>query len=214
MDYNELLDMFEIESPDEFGYFEHFATLIECDEDIPYELFYKFLAETDSETLIDLTDNYFEDILLGIPDDGIEIYTMLETIRQALLGLLKNADDTESDRIAYVDELYKFRNWYVFDGLVHIKRILDGKKADVTIGESLSLFRLEKLSEDQHTYDFNDCLEYEIDEYAISFDTKLDEEYGDREEDDDLYEEGLIDKEFPVIDGADFEDDVDVDIDY
>ncbi|MDD4564295.1 MAG: hypothetical protein PHE79_02300 [Eubacteriales bacterium] len=207
MDYNELLDMLEIESPDEFEYFEHFVSLIECDEEIPYELFYKFLAEADSETLIDLTDNYFEDILHGIPDDGIEIYTMLNTIRQALLGLLKNANDTEEDRIAYVDELYKFRSWYIFDGLVHIKRIRDGKEADVTISESLSLFRLEKLSEDQHIYDFSDCLDYEIDEYSISFDATLDEEYEEIiEEDDDLYEEGLIDKEFPVIDGEDFEE--------
>ena len=113
MDYNELLDMLEIESPDEFGYFEHFASLIECDEDIPYDLFYRFLSETDSETLIDLTDNYFEDILQGIPDDGIEIYTMLDTIRQALLGLLSNSSNSDDDRIAYVDELYKFRNWYI-----------------------------------------------------------------------------------------------------
>ena len=35
MDYNELLDMLEIESPDEFEYFEHFVSLIECDEEIP-----------------------------------------------------------------------------------------------------------------------------------------------------------------------------------
>lgn len=201
MDYDELLDLLEVDSPDEFGYFEHFASLIECDEEIPYALFYKFLADADLETLIDLTDNYFEDILQGIPEDGIEIYTLLETIRQALIGLLKNSGSHE-DRVAYADELYKFRNWYIFDGIVHIKRLSDNRKKDVTISEALSLCRMEKFSEDQYRYDFSDCLDYEIDEYSISIDAKLDEEYGEIiEEDEDLYEEGLIDKEFPVIDG-------------
>jgi hypothetical protein len=37
---------------------------------------------------------------------------------------------------------------------------------------------------------------------SISFDAKLDEEYDEIiEEDESLYEEGLIDREFPVIDG-------------
>ncbi|HHU17563.1 MAG: hypothetical protein ACOX4V_09190 [Anaerovoracaceae bacterium] len=212
MDYNELLDMLEIESPDEFGYFEHFASLIECDEDIPYDLFYRFLSETDSETLIDLTDNYFEDILQGIPDDGIEIYTMLDTIRQALLGLLSNSSNSDDDRIAYVDELYKFRNWYIFDGIVHVQRINDGKEFDVSISEAISLYRLEKLNEDKYRYDFSDCLDYEIDEYSISFDAKIDEEYDEIiEEDEELYEEGLIDKEFPVIDGESYDEEADAD---
>jgi hypothetical protein len=212
MDYNELLDMLEIESPDEFGYFEHFASLIECDEDIPYDLFYRFLSETDSETLIDLTDNYFEDILQGIPDDGIEIYTMLDTIRQALLGLLSNSSNSDDDRIAYVDELYKFRNWYIFDGIVHVQRINDGKEFDVSISEAISLYRLEKLNEDKYRYDFSDCLDYEIDEYSISFVAKIDEEYDEIiEEDEELYEEGLIDKEFPVIDGESYDEEADAD---
>ncbi|HML38905.1 MAG TPA: hypothetical protein PKA19_16040, partial [Bacillota bacterium] len=73
---------------------------------------------------------------------------------------------------------------------------------DVTVSEALSLSRLEKLNGDQYRYDFSDSLDYEIDEYSISFDAKLDEEYDEIiEEDENLYEDGLIDKEFPVIDG-------------
>jgi hypothetical protein len=201
MDFDELLELLEIESPDEFGYFEHFAALVECDEEVPYDLFYRILAGVESETLIDLTDNYFEDVLQGMPDDAIDIYTLLSTIRQALAGLAKNSS-TREERIAYADELYKFRNWYIFDSIVHLRRISDNTKRDVTVSEALSLFRLEKLNEDQYRYDFSDCLDYEIDEYAISIDAKLDEEYEEIiEEDEDLYEEGLIDKEFPVIDG-------------
>lgn len=210
MDFDELLELIEIDSPDEFGYFEHFAALMECDEDIPYDLFYRILADVDSETLIDMTDNYFEDVLQGIPEDAIEVYSLLSTIRQALLGLVKNAS-TREERIAYVDELYKFRSWYIFDSAVHLRRLADNVKKDVTVSEALSLYRLEKLNEDQYRYDFSDSLDYEIDEYSISIDAKLDEEYEEIiEEDEDLYEDGLIDKIFPVIDGE-FSDEEDED---
>lgn len=206
MDLDELLELLEIDSPDEFGYFEHFAALIECDEEIPYELFYRVIADTDPDTLIDLTDNYFEEILQSVPEDAIDVYTLIGTVRQALVGLAKNAS-TREERVAYTDELFKFRNWYIFDSIVHLKRLSDNVKRDVTVSEAFSLYRLEKLNEDQYRYDFSDSLDYEIDEYSISIDTELDEEYEEIiEEDEDVYEEGLIDKEFPVIDG-DFGDD-------
>jgi hypothetical protein len=206
MDFDELLELLEIESPDEFGYFEHFAALVECDEEIPYDLFYRMFADVDSDALIDLTDNYFEEILQNIPEDAIDIYTLLGTIRQALVGLAKNSS-TREERVAFTDELFKFRNWYIFDSIVHLKRFSDNVKKDVTVSEAFSLYRLEKLNEDQYRYDFSDSLDYEIDEYSISIDTELDEEYEEIiEEDEDVYEEGLIDKEFPVIDG-DFTDD-------
>ncbi len=206
MDFDELLDLLEIDSPDDFGYFEHFAALMEYDEEIPYDQFYQILADVDSDTLVDLTDSYFEDVLQGMPDDAIEVYTLLGTIRQALIGLAKNSVSRE-ERVAYADELYHFRSWFIFDSVVHIRRLSDNVKRDVTVSEAQSLYRLEKLNDDQYRYDFSDCLDYEIDEYAISIDAKLDEEYDEIiEEDEDLYEEGLIDKAFPVIDG-DFADD-------
>lgn len=210
MDFDELLELLEIEFPDEFGYFEHFAGLVECDEEIPYDLFYRILAEADPDTLIDLTDSYFEEILQNVPEDAIDVYTLLGTIRQALIGLAKN-NSTREELVAYTDELFKFRNWYIFDSIVHLKRLSDNVKKDVTVSEALSLYRLEKLNEDQYRYDFSDSLDYEIDEYTISIETELNEKYEEiMEEDEDVYAEGLIDREFPVIDG-DFAEDEDED---
>lgn len=208
MDFDELLELLEIDSPEEFAYFEHIAALVEYDDEIPYDLFYRILADVESDTLIDMTDNYFEDILQGMPDDAIEIYTLLSTIRQALVGLARNSSNRE-ERIAFSEELFKFRNWYIFDSIVHIKRLSDNSMRDITVSEALSLARLEKLNEEQYRYDFSDCLDYEIDEYSISIDAELDEQYEEIiEEDEDLYEDGLIDREFPVIDG-DFGEDED-----
>lgn len=209
MDYDELMELLEIDSLDEFVDFEHFATLVECDEEIPYESFFKIFADVDSETLVEITDTYFEDILQGMPDDGIEVYTLMDTVRQALIGLAKNST-TRDERIPYVDELYKFRNWYIFDSIVHLRRLKDNAKRDATVSEAMSLYRLEKLNDEQYRYDFSDSLDYEIDEYAISFDAELDEEYDEsNEEDEELYEDGLIDKKFPVIDGESYDEDED-----
>lgn len=206
MNFEELLDLLEIDSPDDFAYFEHFAAIIECDEEIPYEMFFKVLADVDSETLVELTDNYFDEVLQGMPDDSIEIYTLLNTIRQALLGLAKTSQ-TREDRVLYIDELYRFRIWYIFDSVVYCKR--DNTTKQVTLIEALSLSRLEKLNEEQYSYDFSECLDYEIDEYSLTIDATIDEDYDDmmdEDEDDDLYEDGLIDRDYPVIDGEEYEE--------
>lgn len=208
MNFQELLELLEIDSTDDFSYFEHFAALIECDEEIPYEMFFKVLADVDSETLADLTDGYFEEILLVMPDDSIDIYTLFSTIRQSLLGLAKTST-TRDERVLYVDELYKFRTWYTFDSLVHCKRLKDNAMKEATICEALALYRIEKLSEEQYSYDFSECLDYKIDEYTLTLNTKIVQGYDEILEDDDeeeLYEDGLIDHDFPIIDGEDYEE--------
>ncbi len=216
MEFDELLDLLEIDSPDEFGDFEQFATLIEADHEIPYECIFKILSTLESFTLVELTDMYFEDILQSIPNDGVEIYTLLDTIRKELIGLAQNAI-AKDERVAYVDELVRFRSWYVFESIVHIRDQKTRKKKEVSVSESLALYRLEQLNEASYQYDYSDCLDYEIDEYSLSFETEIDEEYEEiLEEDETLYENGLINKEYPVIDGDVYDgDDIDdFDINY
>lgn len=214
MEIEDLLDFLQIESPSEFAYFEHLADLVECDETVSYDAFYTVLSQISSNVLVDITDNYFEDIQLGLPDDSVDLFTLLDTIKQALLGLAQNIDDVES-RVLYVDELYKFRNWYTFEGIVHCHRLNDNHLMDVTISEALSISRLEKLSQEEYAYDFSDCLAYDLDEYTLSFaadvDAKVQDDYdeysGDGDEDRNLYEEALIDMNNPVIDGEDYDED-------
>jgi hypothetical protein len=65
----------------------------------------------------------------------------MSTIRQALVGLAKSSS-THDERVAYVDELNKFRSWYIFDSVVHLKRHSDNAIIDVSVSEALSLYRL------------------------------------------------------------------------
>ncbi len=204
MELKELLELLDLESPDDFAYFEHFADLIECQEFIEYEDFYMILSTAPTKILCELTETYFEEILANLPDNIIDIYTLLTSIQNCLIGLASN-EETQENRRLFVDELYKFRNWYAFEGAVHCLRRKDGASLHVPIFEALALCRLEKLNEDSYEYDFSDCLEYELDSYSMNVSSILHTSYesdAEQEEDEDaLYTDGLVDRDNPVIDG-------------
>lgn len=201
MNIDEVLELLEIDSPDEFEYFEHFAELMECAEEITYEAFYAVLKEVDSDTLNELLDSYFDDILQGIADDASDFYTLMTLIRQCLMGLAAGISSHDSRRL-FVDELFRFRTWYTFDSLVHCKSKSDGLTSDLPVVEALALYRLEKLGEEKYEYDFSECLDYPLEEYVMPFPYSMKDE--DNEEDDEIEDEftdTFIDKDFPVIDG-------------
>lgn len=212
MDFEELLELLEIDSPDEFNDFEHFTELIEINEEIPYKMFFNVLVGVEPDLLADLTDNFFEDILKGVPDEEIEIYTLLSSIRQELIGLAKLSTNKE-EKAVYIDELFRFKSWYLFDSIVYCTRISDNVKKELPINEALTLNRLEAFGEEKYRYDFSPSMDYEIDEYSIPLDASIDEEYEEiLEEDDDFYEEGLIHRDFPVVEGESLEDEEDDDL--
>lgn len=203
MELNELLERLDMESPYDFSYFEHFADLVECQEFIDYDAFYMVLSQAPSEVLAELSETYFEEILTNLPDNIVDIYTLLISIQKCLIGLASNEETPEARRL-FVDELYKFHNWYAHEGIVHCLRKKDGVVHHVPISEALALCRLEKLNEDSYEYDFSDCLEYELDSYSVNVSSMIDSNYED-EEDEDSFTSGLVNRENPVIDDE-FED--------
>jgi len=197
MNIEEVLELLEIDSPDEFEYFEHFAELMECAEEITYEAFYAVLKEVEPETINELMDSYFEDIL----QDASDFYTLMATIRQCLIGLASGISGSDSRRL-FVDELFRFRNWYTFDSVVHCRCKADGLTSELPVVEALALYRLEKLGEENYEYDYSDCLEYPLEEYAVTFSYSMkDEDNEEDEEIEDEFSDAFIDKDFPVIDG-------------
>ena len=211
MRIEEVLELLEIESPDEFEYFEHLAELIECPEEISYDAFYSVLNEVDPAILADLLDNYFEDLMQGIPDDATDFFTLVTTIGQVLISLCQGNEF--HDRHLFVDELYRFRNWYTFDSVVHCYDLSDGLTSGIPVVEALALYRLEKLGEKKYEYDFSDCMDYRLEEYTLPLSSISDSMEVDMEDEDDdtaedPYADAFIDKAFPVIDGE-FSDDCD-----
>ena len=96
--------------------------------------------------------------------------------------------------------------------MVHCYDPSDGLTSDIPIIEALVLNRLERLGEKNYVYDFTDCLDYPLEEYAFSLSSiaaRLDgmENEIDEDETEDPYADAFIDREYPVIDGEFSDDD-------
>lgn len=174
MDLNELFEIADIESAEDFRYFDNFAALMESDEYIPNEVLYELFSEVDNAVLSELADNYFEDIMEGVPEEEAELFTLLDNIRRAMRGYAENTDD-ERSLVLFTDEVAKFRNWYNFDTDVSCRNKKDGSIRLVPVREALVLYRIEKLKSDEYLYDFEQCLDYPLDEYVVSFTSDTDE---------------------------------------
>ena len=209
----ELLELLDIDVPEEFEYFEHLAELLECTEDISPEAFCAVLMEVDQKILTELLETYFEDVLQGIPEDSLDFYTLMTTIRQSLLGLSMSASQSDQRRF-FAEELFRFRVWYVFDSVVYCKSKTGGPASAIPVCEALALYRLEKLGEEAFEYDFSEAMDYSLDEYSISFPYSIKEDGSEEdsfeEEDDD--DNTLIDKILPVIDGEFTDEDDDFEV--
>ena len=198
MDLNELFEIVDIESAEDFKYFDNFAALMESDDYIPTEVMYELFAEVDTDVLSELTDNYFEDIMEGVPEEEAELFTLLDNIKRVLKGYAENTDD-ERSIVLFTDEIYRFRNWYNFDTDVECQSRKDGSTRTIPVREALVLYRIEKLKADEYQYDFSQCLDYPLDEYVVSFTSDADGDTGyepGNEEEELLNSDFLFDDEF------------------
>lgn len=161
MTLSELYDIIELDSPEELEYFEQFAELIECEKDIPFDLFYTVLSQAPAEKMTELTGNYMEDLSNGLPDNLEDLYTLLDSIQQRLLLLCETLDEGDTRR-DYVQELYRFRQWFHKENGAAI----DGHSCTVmdAIGDARSC----QFSGEEHDYDFGPSMNYELGELSLN----------------------------------------------
>lgn len=178
MEYEELLDLLEMESPEDFEYFDHLAGLMELEEEVDYDGFFRVLSQVTKETMLELLRNYFTDITEHMPDSTVELHTLMDEIRRCLTGLARQMDSQEGRR-AFIDELYRFRNWYALEGEVVVKNLTSGERSRVSVSEALATSRMEALGSDDYDYDFEDCLNYEPEEYSMTINEAMSAAYGD-----------------------------------
>ena len=169
MDRDELYELLDIEAPSDFEYFENLAALIECEEHIEFEDLYALLKDVNKESLLTLISNYFEEISDFIPGESADFYLLMDKIKLSLMGLTKNSDDEENILVNLVEELNRFRIWYSCDSEVYCRVISDNTEISHTLRDALILARLEKIDGDKYEYDFSKCLDYQLDEYIMSF---------------------------------------------
>lgn len=184
MNYKELLGYLDLDTPLDFQYFENLADIIECEDEIEDEALETLFAGVDSEILSEILENYFTELTDKVPQKSVDIYTLIENIGRALKGLAKSlSDDTEGANVSlFTEELSKFRNWYMFDTEVVCRNIGTGKEEIVPVAEAISLYRLESFDGEEYDYDFESALDYELEEFVMSFATLAASEYEDESE--------------------------------
>ena len=168
MDYRELLEYLDIEDPSEFVYFETLADLLECEEYIEPEAYYQLLKDVDKDVAAAITEEYFEDILEGLPEDSGEIYSLLHQIKLCIAGMFTNAED-EDDIRKLSDEVYRFRNWFCEESDVELKSEDTDEVLRQCLRDAITTSRMEKLGGSRYRYDFTDALDYELSDYVVSF---------------------------------------------
>ena len=87
MNYEELIEYLDLEDGSELEYFEAMADMIESEEYIEMEAMYRLFEEADKTMIEELLNDYFEDILDGLPDNSGEIFSLLHQIKLSLTGL-------------------------------------------------------------------------------------------------------------------------------
>ena len=168
MSYEELLEYLDIESAEEFIYFEAMADLIESDEYFEQELLYRLFDGADNASVSEILHDWFEELFNGLPDDSGEIFSLLQQINMCLEGLIMNAED-EGELRRFTDEFCRFRNWFSIESDVELLPEAGGEPRHQCLRDAVTTARIEKLDGEKFRYNFEDALEYELDSYTMSF---------------------------------------------
>ena len=79
MDRDELFELLDIESGADFQYFENFADLVECEEDIESDIIYDMLEDVDMKTFNEICESFFYDTLENVREIRLTYITFWKT---------------------------------------------------------------------------------------------------------------------------------------
>lgn len=161
MTQDELFELLDMEQPEDFSFFEQFADLVECEEDIPEELILEAVRGLDGETAAELIDNYFEDTENAAPDNADELISLLETIKQNLI-LCTNSLEDVNVKAEFANQLYEFRRW------LHEDRKAKIGELPCSVFYALTEYRGEKLGGGNISCDFSGAVDYEPENISLS----------------------------------------------
>ncbi len=199
MTLNDLLEMLELEEASEFEYFENFADMTETDEEIETDVLYQLFKDVDMKVLSDIIGNYFDELLESVPEDAMEVYTLIDSVKMSLSGMANNIGE-EADVVRFTEQYGEFRRWFSIGSQVYVCEIgnYENEKC-VSMRDALVLSRVEKLGGEKYEYTFDEAMDLEIDEYAMSFADLAREE---QEDYDHQYDE-LEDTDIPGLEYTD-----------
>ncbi|MBQ4596020.1 MAG: hypothetical protein IJB14_03520, partial [Firmicutes bacterium] len=129
---------------------------------------YQLFEGADKTMIEELLQDYFEDILDGLPENSGEIFSLLHQIKLTLIGMISHAED-DSDMRRFTDEFYRFQTWYSHESEVELQPEAGGVTIYSNVRDAITSARLENLGGDKYRYDFENALDYQLDSYTMSF---------------------------------------------
>lgn len=162
MDKVRLYKVLDIDTADEFQYYENLAALLEEDEFIEENLIKDLIRTVDREKLAEHMGSYFDAFLDHLPDNETDLYVMVESMGRAFEGLIFE-DMSDSDVSDLAAEIAKFRKWYVHD--LNAFNRLTGEESSVR--DARYDIAAAKLLGEEADYDFRTALDYDLDGFNV-----------------------------------------------
>ena len=188
MDKKAFYELVDIETPDDFKFYDNIENLIESDEEWDIDILSPLLSEIPSNLIAELIDEYFNNLLDRLPDEETDLYTLIYNVSRTMKGILNSVgtdsacsldysnenaeveEDIYNDakrRLAY--ELKRFSDWFSKENLVDVKNLENGIESIAPLRDVLGMITLEKLGMASYSYNFAGCNTYELDEYILNF---------------------------------------------
>ena len=114
MDKVRFYRILDIDSADEFKYYENLSALLEEEEYIEENLIKDLIRNADREKLAEHMNSYFDGFLDHLPDNETDLYVLVESMGRVFDGLIMD-EMGDADIDALASEISKFRKWYVHD---------------------------------------------------------------------------------------------------
>lgn len=169
LNQREFYEMLDIDTPEDFQYFENLAAFLECEDEPEYEDVAGLFTEVDKDVLAQLCDNYFEEITGFIPGSQTEVFTIFENVRRAIVGMCRNCEEDENLTAKLSEELERFRRWYSVESQAYCTDLSTMEETPMSLRDALVTARLEGIEgKSQYEYDFSECMNYPLDEYIVS----------------------------------------------
>ena len=162
MDKSRLYNILDIDTADEFRFYENLAALLEEESFIEEQLIRDLIREVDKETLAEHMESYFEGFLDHIPDNETELYITVESLKRAFDGLIFEGMSDE-DISALSSEIARFRKWYVHDLNVFNRSTAE----ETSVRDARYDIAAARLLGDSFDYDFRTALDYELDGFDV-----------------------------------------------
>lgn len=162
MDKVRFYNTLDIDSADEFKYYENLAALLEEDEFIEENLIKDLLKNIDMEMLAEQMGSYFDGFLDHLPDNETDLYIMVESIGRVFEGLIFE-DMNDADISDLAEEIVKFRKWYVHD--LNAFNKLNGEESNVR--DARYEIAAARLLGENADYDFRLALDYDLDGFNV-----------------------------------------------